>query len=248
METTMKVTKVEARLLAPNDVIVAPSGERFRVEWARPDAHYGGWMDIRTDKGSYQVRADRLVSVEDDVDAELDPFAGLETAPASELLDDWEPSEDRATDKQVGFLTKLRTERGQDADRDGAAKLSKREASAEIERLLNTPKAAAEATPAADAPEGIHLVDGTYYKVQVAVHGSGHKYAKVWDEGTEHWDYAPGAIRRLSSETVVSATEAARFGQLYGRCCFCSRQLTDERSVAVGYGPDCASHHGLPWG
>jgi hypothetical protein len=37
-------------------------------------------------------------------------------------------------------------------------------------------------------------------------------------------------------------------GRLTGVCCYCGRQLTDERSTAVGYGPICAGHFGLPWG
>lgn len=41
---------------------------------------------------------------------------------------------------------------------------------------------------------------------------------------------------------------SAAFGSKYGICCFCSRELTDERSVAVGYGPICADHFGLAWG
>jgi hypothetical protein len=41
---------------------------------------------------------------------------------------------------------------------------------------------------------------------------------------------------------------AAKYGKETGVCCFCGRQLTDERSVEVGYGPICADNWGLPWG
>jgi len=41
---------------------------------------------------------------------------------------------------------------------------------------------------------------------------------------------------------------AALYGQRVGSCCFCARELTDERSTTVGYGPICADHFGLPWG
>ena len=41
---------------------------------------------------------------------------------------------------------------------------------------------------------------------------------------------------------------AARYGKLTGNCCFCVRGLTDERSLAEGYGPVCAKNFGLPWG
>lgn len=41
---------------------------------------------------------------------------------------------------------------------------------------------------------------------------------------------------------------AAQQGKLTGRCVFCRRKLSDARSVEVGYGETCASHHGLQWG
>jgi len=37
-------------------------------------------------------------------------------------------------------------------------------------------------------------------------------------------------------------------GHATGACCFCSRDLTDARSVGVGYGPICAENFGLAWG
>lgn len=41
---------------------------------------------------------------------------------------------------------------------------------------------------------------------------------------------------------------ARAHGLATGSCCFCGLTLTDARSVAVGYGPICAGHYGLPWG
>lgn len=52
-------------------------------------------------------------------------------------------------------------------------------------------------------------------------------------------------LRRLAADP---AGVAAEYGRLHGRCCFCNKALRDERSTAVGYGPDCADHYGLPWG
>jgi hypothetical protein len=46
----------------------------------------------------------------------------------------------------------------------------------------------------------------------------------------------------LGLDPVKVVTES---GQLSGRCCFCNSKLTDERSKAVGFGPDCADHYGL---
>lgn len=33
-----------------------------------------------------------------------------------------------------------------------------------------------------------------------------------------------------------------------GNCCLCNRELTDERSLAVGVGPVCAKNWGIKWG
>lgn len=41
---------------------------------------------------------------------------------------------------------------------------------------------------------------------------------------------------------------SAAFGRETGVCCFCARELTDERSVSVGRGPVCSARFGLPWG
>lgn len=53
---------------------------------------------------------------------------------------------------------------------------------------------------------------------------------------------------KLRAFAADPAGEAARYGRLHGACCFCSIALRDERSTAVGYGPTCADHYGLPWG
>jgi hypothetical protein len=53
------------------------------------------------------------------------------------------------------------------------------------------------------------------------------------------------ALSAMASDPAKAASE---YGHLTGRCCFCNRTLDDERSTAVGYGPVCAKHFGLPWG
>jgi len=52
-------------------------------------------------------------------------------------------------------------------------------------------------------------------------------------------------IRNLSADAVKVA---GAHGHDTGQCCFCTRHLSDERSVTVGYGPTCAGNFGLPWG
>jgi hypothetical protein len=52
----------------------------------------------------------------------------------------------------------------------------------------------------------------------------------------------------LSLFNADPAAAAASYGHTVGACCFCRRELTDERSTTVGYGPICAAKFGLPWG
>jgi len=44
-------------------------------------------------------------------------------------------------------------------------------------------------------------------------------------------------------EKVVS-----EYGNLSGNCFACHKQLTDDRSIRVGYGKVCAKKFGLRWG
>ena len=53
------------------------------------------------------------------------------------------------------------------------------------------------------------------------------------------------ALRGILEAPLQRAVAA---GHETGNCCFCGRELTDERSVSAGYGPICAGHYGLPWG
>lgn len=53
---------------------------------------------------------------------------------------------------------------------------------------------------------------------------------------------------QLTAFAADPETIAAKYGKLTGRCCFCGRNLTDDRSTEVGYGPVCAGKFGLNWG
>jgi hypothetical protein len=52
----------------------------------------------------------------------------------------------------------------------------------------------------------------------------------------------------LAAFAAEPAKIAAEHGHKTGSCCFCARGLTTAESLAVGYGPVCAGHYGLPWG
>jgi Family of unknown function (DUF6011) len=58
----------------------------------------------------------------------------------------------------------------------------------------------------------------------------------------------PKAATVLRAFACDPAGQATVYGKATGQCCFCGQELTDPRSVAMGYGPICAEHFGLPWG
>lgn len=59
----------------------------------------------------------------------------------------------------------------------------------------------------------------------------------------------PSTVRpQLNAFADDPETIAAKYGKVTGCCCFCGRNLTDDRSTDVGYGPVCAGKFGLHWG
>jgi hypothetical protein len=106
--------------------------------------------------------------------------------------------------------------------------------------------------PAPEAPAGYdpkrgdaHLLDGAYYRVSVGQR-SGRLYANRWDGAA--WSFERGALGRLSTETLVTAEQAAAFGHATESCVFCGHDLDLPESISVGYGSTCAANRGLPWG
>ena len=155
-----------------------------------------------------------------------------------------------ATPRQAAFIARLLSEKnvvGTPYAGMVAAPmdLTVREASSMIDALKRLPRAdGATAAPArSTAPEGMHRIGDAIYKVQKAVHGSGRLYAKRLVRSGEAWtfEFAPGAMQRLSEATRMTLGEAREWGALYGTCCACGRVLTDETSIALGLGPVCAS-------
>lgn len=166
------------------------------------------------------------------------------------------------TEKQEAFLNRLLEERPAYRDvenlwPDNVAKITKRMASQKIDEILKTvPKEAAPRAAGSGSPvteDGMYRTkDGTIYKVQVAVHGSGNLYAKrmvALDEPrvmktktvSHEFEYAPGAIKKLTAEDKMTLEEAKAWGALYGTCCCCGATLTNETSIAAGIGPVCGS-------
>ena len=98
----------------------------------------------------------------------------------------------------------------------------------------------------AKVPGSITVTDGGPF-------GANRYYGRVLPDGT--WQKPFKAFPELDKvETLLTdmsddpAATAAKHGHLTGNCCFCNRALSDDASTAVGYGPVCAQHYGLPWG
>lgn len=86
------------------------------------------------------------------------------------------------------------------------------------------------------SPGGYH--DSTWYG---RIHTDGR-----WEPtraGAPTW--VQQALQRVAQDPAGVASAS---GQRSGACSFCGQQLTDERSLGVGYGPVCADNYGLPWG
>jgi len=56
----------------------------------------------------------------------------------------------------------------------------------------------------------------------------------------------------LEDELIEFSKDPAKYATLYGKlhssCMFCGKELTNQQSIAVGYGPICAGKYGLPHG
>lgn len=172
-----------------------------------------------------------------------------------------------ATEKQVTYLVSLADRAGWDVedtkvtDFEGRVveltELAVKVASELIDQLRDAPRARrAKTDPRIKITEdGMYRLDDTIYKVQVAVHGSGHLYAKrlvidapavrdadgnVVAPTEAHFERDESAVRKLRPEHRLTAEDAKAFGDLYGMCVRCAATLTDEESIARGTGPVCA--------
>ncbi len=168
-----------------------------------------------------------------------------------------------ATEKQVNFLKKLMIERDLPFTQESLDKLSKKDASALISTLLDDPKPVRKIKPATSTSGSDDKVTeagmyrnpqtGEIFKVQKAVHGSGHLYAKKLivegdgNDATAYFEMARGAIFKLRASMKMTTEEAKAFGSLYGMCISCAAVLTDEDSQHNGYGRKCASNNGWPY-
>lgn len=126
-------------------------------------------------------------------------------------------------------------------DRDGA--LTERQRSYVIS--LAQPKQA----PQCDPQVGDLVAVGDDV-IMIVAGKSGRPYGKRFVEG--RWTYESGLLQRAQQGAILKGEALARIASEYGHatgvCMFCARDLTDDRSIEVGYGPVCAGQRDLPWG
>lgn len=100
------------------------------------------------------------------------------------------------------------------------------------------------AGPQARRPGTINVADN-------AAFGEGDWYGRITREGS--FEPSPritlpaSLVEFLARFAADPAKVASEHGHLTGKCCFCNRKLTDERSTVVGYGETCASNYGMPY-
>lgn len=100
--------------------------------------------------------------------------------------------------------------------------------------------------------------DGSKYRGQLMISTEGSFENRQWLGRIDHdgrfiradifKPVQPGLVEALQALAANPEAVAQAYGRKYGVCCFCSRKLTDERSVTAGYGPTCADRYGLDWG
>jgi hypothetical protein len=101
------------------------------------------------------------------------------------------------------------------------------------------------AGPKSQAPGSINVTSEGKY-------GEATWYGRIARDGKFTMSRAGSTLAHLVPALKAFAQDpakvAAEYGRWRGACCFCSRQLDDQRSTDVGYGPVCAENYGLPWG
>jgi hypothetical protein len=142
-----------------------------------------------------------------------------------------------ATPRQVFTVSRLLEQRIW-PDEVEAASLNFQQARDLIGALLEAPKKTGASS--GTLPEvGIYLFEGEYYKIQVAVHGSGRRMCKKLDLASGCFKRQGGMSGKLTAEHRVTVEQAREFGALYGQCVCCGAVLTDDAHAKEGIGPVC---------
>lgn len=84
----------------------------------------------------------------------------------------------------------------------------------------------------------------------VVVVVNGEWLGRITPEGEAHGRALTGnaaLVAALNTLALDPAKAAKEYAALRGCCSFCSKGLTDDGSIEVGYGPRCAKNYNLPW-
>ena len=105
--------------------------------------------------------------------------------------------------------------------------------------------------PTTTAPAPVEVTEGLYKAADgtiVLVYRTRNDRLAGKTKQGRSFKYQQGAIALAATGHPVSAEDAALFGKTHGYCIACAHDLTDDRSLDVGYGPICAKRYGWPWG
>lgn len=147
-----------------------------------------------------------------------------------------------ATTRQVDYINSLLTQR-EFSEVIEFATLTSQQASEFINRLLASPRRTTTATATRPALTELRVgmyrtQDGEIYRIHES-RETGRLYAKHLNLIEMKFEYASGAIYRLTPADRMTLDQAKAFGVETGICCVCGAFLTDARSVANGIGPVC---------
>lgn len=88
-------------------------------------------------------------------------------------------------------------------------------------------------------PGAVNVTDGGRY-------GANTWFGRILRDGTPDRISDDGVLAFLVDIADDPEKAARESGQRLGYCSFCLKQLTEDGSLDVGYGPVCATHWGLP--
>ncbi len=105
--------------------------------------------------------------------------------------------------------------------------------------------------PVGEPTNGLYLHDnGHIYKLYTTQNDRQACKLLVVIDDHGSFDYMKGGVRWVREALAngkarkLTEAEAQAFGKMHGFCVNCARDLDDDRSLAVGYGPVCAGHEG----
>ena len=149
------------------------------------------------------------------------------------------------TEKQISFAKSLIAKKGLETP-PNLERMSAREASGLIDRLLRAPYANNAVKPWDAVADGVYIVpegeDRVVYRVQVGKTGF-KSFARLIPPAVEGGKGKYEKVQRgwliCRPEYRATLAEASALGFKWGICIVCGRLLTNEKSVDLGIGPIC---------